>query len=45
MQITSLEQFEQDYKKLRKEKPNEAIVLVVLKSDGTNETIRIEPPR
>jgi len=43
--ITTLDQFEADYKAFRKEKPNDAIVMVVLKSDGTNQTIRIEPPR
>jgi serine protease Do len=43
--ITDLDQFEKDYKAFRKEKPNDAIVLVVLRPDGTNQTIRIEPPR
>lgn len=43
--VTSLDQFEKDYKAFRKDKPKEAIVLVVLKPDASNQTIRIEPPQ
>ena len=42
--VTDLKQFQDDYKALRKEKPREAIVLVVLRENAT-QTIRIEPPQ
>jgi S1-C subfamily serine protease len=42
--VTDLKQFQSDYKALRKEKPREAIVLVVLRENAT-QTIRIEPPQ
>lgn len=43
--VTDLSQFEPAYQGLRKEKPGEPIVLVVLKPDATTRTIKIEPPR
>ncbi len=43
--ITTLDQFKTDYKAFRKEKPKEAIVLVVLREDQSTQTIRIEPPQ
>jgi serine protease Do len=43
--VKNLEQFEPAYAALRKEKPREPIVLVVLKPDATTRTIKIEPPR
>lgn len=43
--VTSLEGFKHDYQALRDDKPKEAIVLVVMKTDGTTQTIRIEPPQ
>lgn len=42
--VTSLEQFQKDYEAFRKERPREAVVLVVLR-EGKNQTIRIEPPQ
>lgn len=43
--VTDVKQFESAYKKLRKDRPTEPIVLVVLKPDATTKTIKIEPPR
>jgi len=43
--ITDLATFEKDYQEFRKDKPKEAIVLVVLRSDQSTQTIRIEPPQ
>jgi S1-C subfamily serine protease len=43
--VTDVDQFDRDYKAFRKEKPKEAIVLVVLKTDGSTQTIRVEPPQ
>jgi S1-C subfamily serine protease len=43
--VTTLGGFTHDYQTLRTDKPKDAIVLVVLKSDGTTQTIRIEPPQ
>jgi S1-C subfamily serine protease len=43
--VESLDQFEKDYKAFRQDKPKEAIVLVVMKSDATTQTLRIEPPQ
>jgi S1-C subfamily serine protease len=43
--VTTLDQFEHDYQALRDDKPHDAIVLVVMKADGTTQTIRIEPPQ
>ena len=43
--VTNLDQFEADYKALRKDKSKEPIVLVVLKPDATTQTIKIEPPQ
>jgi serine protease Do len=43
--ITDLEKFKKDYQEFRKDKPKEAIVLVVLRSDQSTQTIRIEPPQ
>ena len=43
--IVNLDQFKEDYQKFRKDKPKEALVLVVLRSDQSTQTIRIEPPQ
>lgn len=43
--VANLEGFEAAYRALRKEKPTEPIVLVVLKPDSTTKTVKIEPPR
>jgi serine protease Do len=43
--VTDLDKFETDYKAFRKDKPKEAIVLVVLKPDASTQTVRIEPPQ
>jgi serine protease Do len=43
--ITDLASFEKDYKAYRQDKPKDAIVLVVLRSDQSTQTIRIEPPQ
>jgi len=43
--ITDLDAFKKQYEAFRKEKPKEAIVLVVLRSDQSTQTIRIEPPQ
>jgi serine protease Do len=43
--VQTLDQFEHDYKEFRQSKPKEAIVMVVMKSDATTQTIRIEPPQ
>lgn len=42
--VTDLAEFEDLYKKIRKDKPREALVAVVQRRN-TNETIRIEPPQ
>ena len=42
--VEDLEQFKKAFEEIRKEKPNEALVLVVLR-DGNTQTIRIEPPQ
>jgi serine protease Do len=42
--VTSIEQFEKDYKQIRKDKPREAIVLEVHRGDR-EDTVRIEPPQ
>jgi serine protease Do len=43
--VSDIEQFERDYKSLRAANPREAIVLVIMKSNGSTQTIRIEPPQ
>jgi S1-C subfamily serine protease len=43
--VTTLDGFKHDYQALRDDKPRDAIVLVVMKGDGTTQTIRIEPPQ
>ena len=43
--VSDLEQFKHDYQALRDDKPKDAIVMVVMKTDGTTQTIRIEPPQ
>ena len=43
--ITDLATFKKDYQEFRKDKPKEAIVLVVLRSDQSTQTIRIEAPQ
>ena len=42
--VAGLEQFRKAYEAFRKERPRDAIVLVVLR-DGSTQTIRIEPPQ
>jgi serine protease Do len=42
--VTDLEQFKQEYQVFRKEKPKEAVVLVVLR-EGKTTVIRVEPPQ
>jgi serine protease Do len=42
--VENVDEFKSDYEKLRKDKPREAVVMVVLREAGT-ETIRIEPPQ
>jgi serine protease Do len=42
--ITDVQQFEKDYKQVRKDKPKEAVVLVVHR-EGREDTVRIEPPQ
>jgi S1-C subfamily serine protease len=42
--VMNLEQFQKDYEQFRKERPRDAVVLVVLR-EGRNQTIRIEPPQ
>lgn len=42
--VTDVNQFKTEYQKLRKDKPRDAVVLVVLR-DGNTEVIRIEPPQ
>jgi len=44
-EVKNLDQFEAAYKALRKDKPKEPIVLVVLKPDATTQTIKIEAPQ
>ena len=43
-EVKDLEQFKKDYEQFRKERPKDAVVLVVLR-EGKNQTIRIEPPQ
>ena len=42
--VKNLAQFKKDYEQIRKDKPREALVLVVLR-EGNTQTIRIEPPQ
>jgi S1-C subfamily serine protease len=42
--VTDLDEFKKDLAAFRKDKPHEAIVLVVLR-EGNTQTIRIEPPQ
>jgi S1-C subfamily serine protease len=42
--VESLEQFKEVYQAARKEKPKEAVVLVV-RREGQDDTVRIEPPQ
>jgi serine protease Do len=42
--VNDLDEFEKNYKTLRKDKPREAIVLLVQR-DNREDTIRIEPPQ
>ncbi len=44
-QVTDLEQFKADYEAFRKDKPKEAVVLVVTRRFPSTESIRIEPPQ
>ncbi len=43
--VTDIEQFKTDYETLRKDKPQEAVVLEVIRRFPSTELIRIEPPR
>jgi len=42
--VENIEQFQKNYEAFRKEKPREAVVLVVLR-EGNTQVIRIEPPQ
>ena len=42
--VTDVEQFKKTYQALRKDKPQDAVVLEVLRG-GSTQIIRIEPPR
>lgn len=42
--VTDVNQFKAEYQKLRKDKPKDAVVLMVLR-DGNTQVIRIEPPQ
>jgi serine protease Do len=42
--VTDVDEFKSDYEAFRKDKPKEAVVLVVRRGPGT-ESIRIEPPQ
>jgi len=44
-QVTDLSQFKADYEAFRKDKPKEAVVLVVTRRYPSTESIRIEPPQ
>jgi serine protease Do len=43
--VTDLDQFKKDYQQFRTDKPKDAIVLAVTRTDGKEETINIEPPQ
>jgi serine protease Do len=43
--VTDLEEFKKDYQQFRKDKPQDAVVLVVSQPDGKEQTINIEPPQ
>lgn len=43
--VEGLDQFVKSYEALRKDRPRDAAVLVVMKLDGTTQTIRIEAPQ
>jgi S1-C subfamily serine protease len=43
--LTDLDQFKKDYLQFRKDKPTDALVLVVSRVDGKEQTINIEPPQ
>lgn len=43
--LTDLDQFKKDYLQFRKDKPRDAVVLVVSRVDGKEQTINIEPPQ
>ncbi len=42
--VTNVDEFQKSYEALRKDRPREAVVLVVLR-EGREDTIRIEPPQ
>ncbi len=42
--VTNVDEFQKAYEQLRKDKPKESVVLVVLR-EGHEDTIRIEPPQ
>jgi S1-C subfamily serine protease len=42
--VTDLDEFQKSYEQARKDKPKEAVVLVV-RREGSEDTVRIEPPQ
>jgi S1-C subfamily serine protease len=42
--VTDLDEFQTDYKAFRQDHPHDAVVLVVQRQNGQEETINIEPP-
>ena len=43
-EVKDLAQFKTEYEQFRKDRPKDAVVMVVLR-EGKNQTIRIEPPQ
>jgi serine protease Do len=43
--VTDLDEFKKDYEQFRKDKPKDAVVLVVSQLDGKEQTVNIEPPQ
>jgi serine protease Do len=43
--VTDLDEFKKNYEQFRKDKPKDAVVLVVSDLDGKEQTINIEPPQ
>jgi serine protease Do len=43
--VTDLDEFKQDYQAFRRDHPHDAVVLVVHRSGGQEETVNIEPPQ
>ena len=42
--VTNVDDFQKSYEQLRKDKPKQSVVLVVLR-EGHDNTVRIEPPQ